>query len=176
VIDLLPLPIVAALVAGVALLMAIHVVVVPAGHAYVVERLGRYHRTLAPGLHALVPFLDRVYARHRLTAETLAVPRADCRTRDGAVVAVDAAVTFRIVDAERASYAVADPRVALAQLAQTTLRAEVAGIDLSEANASRAAIDRAAADRLARTAEAWGLAVLGHEITDVNRQWKETHA
>lgn len=172
------LPAVAA-VALVAVLVAIvlaNVVVVPQGHAYVVERLGRYLQTLPAGLHILFPFVDRVASRHRLTEETLAVPRAEYRTRDGAVVAVDATVTFRIVDAERATYAAADARVALAQLAQTSLRAEVAGIDLSEANASRAAVDRAVAGRLAETSGALGLAVLGHEITDLNRQWKESHA
>ena len=169
-----------ALIAGLAVLavalivLAGAVVLVPQGQAYVVERLGRHHRTLAPGLHVLVPFVDAVRHRHALAETSLDVPRVSCRTRDGALVAVTSRLRYRITDAGRASYDVADHRATLAQLAAASLAEAVAAVDLSEANASRGDVSRAVAARMAAQTGAWGIAVLGHEITDLNRQWKES--
>jgi regulator of protease activity HflC (stomatin/prohibitin superfamily) len=150
------------------------IVTVPAGEVWLVERLGRYQASLPAGRHLLLPFVDGIRHRHTLADATIDVPRAVYRTRDGALVAVDSRLTYRITDAAKASYGVADHRAALAQFAQTALVDAVAGIDLSEANASRSDVGRAVAARMAAQTGAWGIAVLGHEITDLNRQWKES--
>jgi regulator of protease activity HflC (stomatin/prohibitin superfamily) len=150
------------------------IVTVPAGEVWLVERLGRYHATLPAGRHLVVPFVDGIRHRHTLADATLDVPRAAYRTRDGALVAVESRVIYRVTDAAKAAYGVADHRAALAQFAQTALVDAVGAIDLSEANASRGDVGRAVTARMAAQTGAWGIAVLGHEITDLNRQWKES--
>jgi regulator of protease activity HflC (stomatin/prohibitin superfamily) len=167
------IPAIVVVVAGVTVL-ARAIVVVPPGEVWLVERLGRHVQTLSPGRHVLFPFVDAVRHRVALADATLDVPRAIYGTRDGANVEVTSRLTYRITDAVKATYDVADHRAALAQLAQTSLVAVWAGIDLSEANASRGDVGRAVTARMAETTGAWGIAVLGHEITDLNRQWKES--
>ncbi len=149
--------------------LAKHTVIVPEGHAYVVERLGRYVHTLKPGLGILVPFFDVVRYRHSLKEEAIAVPAQVCTTQDGVQVAIDGSVFVKVVDPERASYAVADYRAAVTQLARSTLETRIAATTHDRANAERASIASAVAAALDTAAAAWGVKVLRYEISHLER-------
>ena len=101
--------------------------VVPQQNAWVVERLGKYHATLAPGLNFLVPFIDRVAYKHSLKEIPLDVPSQVCITRDNTQLQVDGILYFQVTDPMRASYGSSNYIMAISQLAQTTLRSISAG-------------------------------------------------
>jgi regulator of protease activity HflC (stomatin/prohibitin superfamily) len=158
------------------IVVAKSVVVVPEGHAYVVERLGRFDRALPAGLHVVVPFVDVVRHRHVLAEETLLVPNEACRTSDDRHVWIDAAVTIKVVNPQRASYETADYRQAISQLARVTLRQQISRLDLDHAFADQADVSAAVAKHLGAATETWGVAVLRHDVTDISRHKKESAA
>ena len=92
--------------------------VVPQQSAYVVERLGKYSRTLHAGFHILIPFLERVAYGHSLKEQAVDVAEQVCITRDNVQVGVDGVLYFRVLNAERASYGISDFTFAITQLAQ----------------------------------------------------------
>jgi regulator of protease activity HflC (stomatin/prohibitin superfamily) len=99
--------------------------VVPQQNAWVVERLGKYHATLTPGLNFLVPFVDRVAYKHSLKEIPLDVPSQVCITRDNTQLQVDGILYFQVTDPTRASYGSSNYIVAVTQLAQTSLRSVI---------------------------------------------------
>ena len=105
-------------------------VVVPQQNAYVIERLGRYSGTLGAGFHVLLPFVDVIRYRHSLKEAAYDIPAQVCITRDNVQVGVDGILYLKVLNAERASYGIADYLFAITQLAQTTLRSEIGKIDL----------------------------------------------
>ena len=150
------------------LLAALSIVVVPADRAFVVERLGRYHRTLRQGLHVLAPLVDRVRVRHALGEADLAVSGMPAITLDNRVVTLDAMLRVVVADAEQATYAVADYRNACVQAAMTALLEGVARQPLEELRMSRGGLGREVAAAVGRTAAAWGVRVAGCEITSLD--------
>ena len=106
--------------------------VVPQQHAWVVERLGKYHATLAPGLNIVIPFIDRVAYKHNLKEIPLDVPSQICITKDNTQLQVDGILYFQITDAMRASYGSSDYIAAITQLAQTTLRSVIGRLELDK--------------------------------------------
>ena len=107
-------------------------VVVPQQNAYVVERLGRYSGTLGAGFHVLLPFVDVIRYRLSLKEGAYDIPAQVCITRDNVQVGVDGVLYLKVLNAERASYGIADYLFAITQLAQTTLRSEIGKIDLDK--------------------------------------------
>ena len=101
------------------------VVIVPQQKAFVVERFGKFHRKLDPGLHFLIPIVDQVAYVHSLKEDAITIASQTAVTRDNVVLSIDGVLYVRIVDPEKASYGVADVHYALTQLAQTTMRSEV---------------------------------------------------
>jgi regulator of protease activity HflC (stomatin/prohibitin superfamily) len=151
-------------------------VVVPQQSAYVVERLGRYENTLEAGFHVIAPFIDAIRHKHSLAEQTLAVPTEGCRTRDDRQVWIAGAVAMKITNARKASYEVADYRAAIQQLARTTVRQRVADVELDRLHADRDALCAAVAADLRPAADAWGIAVLRYDMTDISRHNKESAA
>jgi regulator of protease activity HflC (stomatin/prohibitin superfamily) len=141
--------------------------VVPQQHAWVVERLGKYHATLAPGLNILVPFVDRVAYKHSLKEIPLDVPSQVCITKDNTQLQVDGILYFQITDAMRASYGSSNYVVAITQLAQTTLRSVVGKMELDKTFEERDAINAAVVMALDEAALNWGVKVLRYEIKDL---------
>jgi regulator of protease activity HflC (stomatin/prohibitin superfamily) len=141
--------------------------IVPQQHAWVVERLGRYDRTLTPGLSIVVPFVDRVAYKHSLKEVPLDVPSQVCITKDNTQLQVDGILFFQITDPMRASYGSSDFMIAITQLAQTTLRSMVGKMELDKTFEERDAINAQVVNALDEAASNWGVKVLRYEIKDL---------
>jgi len=142
--------------------------VVPQQSAYVIERLGKYSRTLSAGFHILVPFVERIAYRHSLKESAIDIPEQVCITRDNVQVHVDGVLYLKVLNAELASYGVADFVFAIIQLAQTTLRSEMGKIELDRTFEERAHINAAVVSELDKASEPWGVKVLRYEIKNIN--------
>ena len=115
--------------------------VVPQQNAFVVERLGKYKKTLEPGFHILLPFVDVIRYKHGLKERAVDIPEQICITRDNVQVGVDGVLYLKVMDPKRASYGVGEYLFAIIQLAQTTLRSEIGKIDLDRTFEERTAIN-----------------------------------
>src|SRR5512144_476239 len=162
-----PLVVVIVLAVLVVIIIARTAVVVPQQSAFVVERLGRFHATLGAGFHVLIPFIDAIRYRHSLKESAADIPAQVCITRDNVQVQVDGVLYLKVLDAERASYGVADYLFAIIQLAQTTLRSEVGKIDLDRTFEERAHINIQVVNELDKASEPWGVKVLRYEIKNI---------
>src|SRR5512141_639642 len=141
--------------------------IVPQQHAWVVERLGKYDRTLTPGLKFVIPFIDRVAYRHSLKEVPLDVPSQVCITRDNTQLTVDGILYFQVTDAMRASYGSSNYLVAITQLAQTTLRSVIGRMELDKTFEERDHINGLVVAALDLAAGNWGVKVLRYEIKDL---------
>lgn len=140
---------------------------VPTQKAYVVERLGNYHKTLGPGFHALVPFFDRVKYKQDLREETIEVQPQECFTKDNVKVEVDGVIYLAVIDPVNASYGVTDYRFAAVQLAQTTTRSIIGTMNLDDTFEDRAIINKEVVEVLSEMEQAWGIRVLRYEIKNI---------
>ncbi|MBW2417826.1 MAG: paraslipin [Deltaproteobacteria bacterium] len=143
-------------------------VIVPQQSAYVVERLGRYSRTLKAGFHILVPFMERTAYRHSLKEHALDIEEQVCITRDNVQVGVDGVLYLQVLEPDRASYGIGEYRFAIAQLAQTTLRSEIGKIDLDRTFLERSAINSNIVEELDKASSPWGVKVLRYEIKNIS--------
>ena len=141
--------------------------IVPQRSAFVVERLGKYVKTLEAGFHLLIPFVDRVAYSHTLKENALDVPRQACVTRDNIQIVVDGVLYLQVVDPKQASYGIQDYNYAAMQLAQTTLRSVIGKIDLDKTFEEREAINQRVVEVLDEAAVTWGVKVLRYEIADI---------
>jgi regulator of protease activity HflC (stomatin/prohibitin superfamily) len=141
--------------------------IVPQQHAWVVERLGRYDRTLVPGLRLIVPFIDRVAYKHSLKEIPLDVPSQICITKDNTQLQVDGIIYFQVTDAMRASYGSSNYLLAITQLAQTTLRSIIGKLELDRTFEERDYINSQVVNALDEAAMNWGVKVLRYEIKDL---------
>ncbi len=136
--------------------------------AYIVERLGNYHKTLGPGFHALLPFFDRVKYRQDLREETIEVEPQECFTKDNVKVEVDGVIYLSVIDPVNASYGITDYRFAAVQLAQTTTRSIIGTMDLDDTFEDRAIINKEVVDVLAEMEKPWGIRVHRYEIKNID--------
>ncbi len=150
--------------------------VVPQQHAWVVERLGKYHATLGPGLNIVIPFVDRIAYKHILKEIPLDVPPQVCITRDNTQLQVDGILYFQITDAMRASYGSSNYITAITQLAQTTLRSVIGRMELDKTFEERDHINTAIVNAIDESAANWGVKVLRYEIKDLTPPKEILHA
>ncbi|MEN9864812.1 MAG: hypothetical protein RL748_402 [Pseudomonadota bacterium] len=150
--------------------------VVPQQHAWVVERLGKYHDTLAPGLNIVIPFIDRIAYKHILKEIPLDVPPQVCITRDNTQLQVDGILYFQITDAMRASYGSSNYIAAITQLAQTTLRSVIGKMELDKTFEERDHINTTIVSAIDESATNWGVKVLRYEIKDLTPPKEILHA
>ena len=151
----------------VAVAAARSVVVVPRDHACVVERLGRYARTLPAGMHVVVPLVEAVRRRHTLAEVGLPIGALTCITLDNRPVTLEGALRIAVRDPQAATYQVADHADACIEAVRTALRDEVAGHPLDHVLTARSSLARDAGARTARVAAGWGVDVRGCEIGDI---------
>ncbi|MFA5670556.1 MAG: stomatin-like protein [Balneolaceae bacterium] len=140
---------------------------VPNQFAFIVERLGNYHKTLGPGFHALIPFLDKVVYKQDLREETIEVEPQECFTKDNVKVEVDGVIYLSVVDPVNASYGVTNYRYAAIQLAQTTTRSVIGVMDLDETFEERAKMSKEVVGVLSEMELPWGIKVHRYEIKNI---------
>ncbi len=150
--------------------------VVPQQHAWVVERLGKYHTTLGPGLHIVVPFIDRIAYKHMLKEIPLDVPPQVCITKDNTQLQVDGILYFQVTDPMRASYGSSNYIAAITQLAQTTLRSVIGKMELDKTFEERDHINTTIVNAIDESAANWGVKVLRYEIKDLTPPKEILHA
>lgn len=141
--------------------------IVPQRSNYVVERLGKYSRTLDSGFHILIPFIDKVAYVQTLKEEVIDVQRQTCVTKDNIQVGIDGVLYIQVVDSHKASYGINDYRYAASQLAQTTMRSVIGQTDLDKTFEERAKINEEVVKALDEAASPWGVKVLRYEISDI---------
>ncbi|MBI5890998.1 MAG: SPFH/Band 7/PHB domain protein [Nitrosomonadales bacterium] len=150
--------------------------VVPQQNAWVVERLGKFHASLSPGLNVVIPFIDRVAYKHLLKEVPLDVPSQICITKDNTQLQVDGILYFQVTDPKLASYGTSDYIMAITQLAQTTLRSVIGKMELDKTFEERDDINRAVVTALDEAATSWGVKVLRYEIKDLTPPKEILHA
>ena len=152
----------------VVVLIAKTAVVVPQQTAVIVERWGRYTKTLSAGFHILIPFFERVAYKHSLKEQAVDIAEQICITKDNVQVGIDGVLYLQVLDAARASYGISDYLFAISQLAQTTLRSEIGKIDLDRTFEERAMINSNVVSELDKASDPWGVKVLRYEIKNIN--------
>ena len=135
--------------------------------ALIVERLGKYHATLGPGFHILIPFIDRVEADQDLREKTIDVPPQECFTRDEIKVEVDGVIYMTVSDPVKATYGVTEYEFAATQLAQTTTRSIIGTLELDRTFEERDLISSKVVETLAEVGEVWGITVHRYEIKNI---------
>ncbi|EDW61171.2 stomatin-like protein 2, mitochondrial [Drosophila virilis] len=143
------------------------VMFVPQQEAWVVERMGRFHRILDPGLNILVPVADKIKYVQSLKEIAIDVPKQSAITSDNVTLSIDGVLYLRIIDPYRASYGVEDPEFAITQLAQTTMRSELGKMSLDKVFRERESLNVSIVDSINKASEAWGIACLRYEIRDI---------
>lgn len=142
--------------------------VVPQKQAFVVERLGKYSKTLNAGLHVLTPFIDRVAYKHSLKEQAIDVPPQQCITRDNISVEVDGILYMQVMDPVLASYGIGNYLFATTQLAQTTMRSEMGKLDLDRSFEERMTINAAIVEAVDKASDPWGIKVTRYEIKTIS--------
>ncbi|HET6586740.1 MAG TPA: SPFH domain-containing protein [Oleiagrimonas sp.] len=142
--------------------------IVPQQHAWVVERFGRFHKTLEPGLNIIIPIVDMVAYKFDLRETPLDVAEQVCITRDNTQISIDGVLYLQITDPKAAAYGTSDPMVSVERLAQTIMRSDVGKKQLDEVLSSRSELNASIVSELDRAATNWGVKVLRYEIRDIS--------
>lgn len=142
--------------------------IVPAKTALVVERLGKYSRTLEAGFHVLIPFIDKVKYKHNLKEMAIDVPVQTCFTQDNVKIEVDGVLYLQVIDPKLASYGIKNHLYATIQLAQTTMRSVIGKLELDKAFEERDQINAAVVKSVDEASDAWGVKVSRYEIQNIN--------
>lgn len=143
------------------------VTIVPQRSAYIIERLGKYAKTIEAGFHILIPFVDRIAYRHTLKEVAMDVPRQTCITKDNIQIIVDGVLYLQVIEPKNASYGIGHYQSATMQLSQTTLRSVIGQIDLDKTFEERDSINKQVVEAIDQAAAPWGVKVLRYEIADI---------
>lgn len=141
--------------------------IVPQRTAFVIERLGKYSRTLDAGFHVLVPFLDKVAYKRSLKEEAIDVPQQTCITKDNVSIGVDGILYLQVVDAQKSAYGIDNYKYAVAQLAQTTMRSIFGTFDLDGTFEAREVINSKVVQSVDEASDPWGVKVTRYEVKDI---------
>lgn len=160
------------IIAGVLVVIIIAIVkgarIVPQKQAHIVERLGKYDRTLDAGFHVLIPFIDSIVARHTLKEQVIDVPSQICITKDNIAIEIDGVLFLQVLDPARATYGVDNYLFAARQLAQTNLRSVIGTLELDRTFEERENINAKLIEALDKASEPWGLKIMRYEISSIN--------
>lgn len=143
------------------------ILIVPMRELCVIERLGKFRSILEPGLHFLIPFVDRVAYRHETRELCINIPHQSCISRDNIQIDVDALLYIKVMDAYKASYGIEDYLIAAINLAQTTVRSEVGKLRLSQTFSERDALNETIVREIDNASETWGIKVMRYEVMNI---------
>jgi len=143
------------------------VLIVPMREVCVIERLGKFRAVLQPGLHFLIPFIDRVAYRHEIREQVLDIPAQSCISRDNIQIDVDGLVYIQVMDGAKASYGIEDYRRTSINLAQTTMRSEIGKLKLSQTFSERDALNETIVREIDKASDPWGIKVLRYEVKNI---------
>jgi regulator of protease activity HflC (stomatin/prohibitin superfamily) len=156
---------------GIVILVVITIIktarIVPQKSAFIVERLGKYAKTLEAGFHILVPFIERVAYKHSLKEVAVDVPSQSCITRDNIAVEVDGVLYLQVMDPAKASYGIENYMFASTQLAQTTMRSEIGKLELDRTFEERENINAAIIEAVDKASDPWGVKITRYEIKNI---------
>ncbi|MEW5814992.1 MAG: stomatin-like protein [Spirochaetota bacterium] len=141
--------------------------IVPEQEAYVIEHLGKYRKTLGPGFHLLLPFLQKVAYKHTMKEEVIDVEPQICITKDNVQVTVDGLLYLKVVDPGKASYGIDNYRYATAQLSKTTMRSEIGKLELDRTFSERDRLNAEIVKAVDAASDPWGIKVTRYEIKDI---------
>ena len=166
---LIPLYIIGGLFAFIVLIALLRSIrIVTTQTALIVERLGKYNKTLEAGFHLLIPFIDKVRYKHNLKEQAVDVPAQDCFTQDNVKVRVDGVLYMRVVDPKRAAYGIKDCKYATIQLAQTTMRSVIGKLELDRTFEERQNINAEVVKSVDDASDPWGVNVSRYEIQNIS--------
>jgi len=143
-------------------------IVVPQRSEYVIERLGKYSKSISAGFHILIPFIDKVAYKRVLKEEVMEIPPLDCITSDNVSVSLDGVLYIQVIDSKLSAYGIDDYRVAASQLAQTSLRSVIGKIELDRTFEERESLNQQVVKAIDEAAQNWGIKVLRYEIKDIS--------
>lgn len=141
--------------------------IVPQKAAFIVERLGKYNKTLEAGFHVLIPFIDKVAYKHTLKEQAIDVPPQVCITKDNISVEVDGILYMQVVDPKKASYGINNYQFASTQLAQTTMRSVIGKLDLDKTFEERDNINSVIVEAVDKASDSWGVKVTRYEVKNI---------
>ena len=141
--------------------------IVPQKQAFIIERLGKYSKTLEAGFHILAPFIDKVAYRHTLKEQAVDVAPQQCITKDNIAVEVDGILYMQVVDPKKASYGINNYQFASAQLAQTTMRSVMGKLELDKTFEERENINSVIVDAVDKASDPWGVKVTRYEVKNI---------
>jgi regulator of protease activity HflC (stomatin/prohibitin superfamily) len=160
-------PVLIGLIVVVAIIAIRSARVVPQRSAFIIERLGRYSKTLEAGFHILIPFVDKIAYKHSLKETAIDVPPQVCITRDNIQVEVDGVLYLQVMNPIKASYGITNYMWASTQLAQTTMRSEMGKLELDRTFEERNLINKAIVEAVDRASDPWGIKVTRYEIKNI---------
>lgn len=142
-------------------------VVVPMRESFVIERLGKFRTVFQPGLHLIIPFIDRIAYRHEIREQVFDIPAQHCITKDNIQVEIDGLVYLKVMDPKLASYGIGNYRLAAINLAQTTMRSEVGKLSLGEIFSEREALNETIVREIDEASENWGIKMFRYEVANI---------
>ncbi|AOW76941.1 paraslipin [Colwellia sp. PAMC 20917] len=143
------------------------VLIVPMKEVCIIERLGKFRAIMQPGLHFLIPFIDRVAYRHETREQVLDIPSQSCISRDNIQIEVDGLVYIQVMDGAKASYGIEDYRRACVNLAQTTMRSEIGKLKLGQTFSERDTLNETIVREIDKASDPWGIKMLRYEVRNI---------
>ena len=142
--------------------------VVPQRSVYIIERLGKYSRTLDAGFHILIPFIDKVAYRQNLKEQAIDVASQICITKDNIAVEVDGILYLQVIDPQKASYGIDNYKFAVVQISQTTMRSIIGKMELDKTFEERETVNGSIVDAVDKASEPWGIKVSRDEVKNIS--------
>jgi regulator of protease activity HflC (stomatin/prohibitin superfamily) len=142
--------------------------VVPQRSAYIVERLGKYSRTLEAGFHILIPFIDKIAYRQNQKEQAIDVASQTCITKDNIAVEVDGILYLQVIDPQKASYGIDNYKFAVVQISQTTMRSIIGKMELDKTFEERETVNASIVDAVDKASGPWGIKVSRYEVKNIS--------